>query len=71
MMTPLGSSQPNNLQLCVTDSTATTLQSHNLDSAIEKYNTFFSCSDTMKNAILKAQLFLSLALRAKGISFKG
>lgn len=39
MMTPLGSSQQNNLQLCVTDSTDTTLQSHNLDSVIENSNT--------------------------------
>ena len=39
MMTPLGSSQQNNLQLCVTGSTETTLQSHNLDSEIENSNT--------------------------------
>ena len=38
MMMPLGSSQQNSLQLCVTDSTDTTLQSHNLDSGIEENN---------------------------------
>ena len=36
MMTPSGSSQHSSLQLCVTLSTVTTLQSHNLESVNRK-----------------------------------